>query len=134
MDIDFTERLERALKYMGKCNCIGTGLFLSGAREEDGFVDIYDHPGFFTRVVPIRAPQPRCLVAWQLIVRDRIYETSHVGILSEAMPWLITHRDGKDGPIEIDRAFADVYRAWTYNAQKQIVRTMKFYWPQRIIT
>jgi len=99
---DFNYRLEIARGLSsGKRNCIGTALFLSGARSCESYLDpIDDFYNAISGLIPIREPKIGEIISWEGIYRGkpRIF---HMGLIMIIGPILITHRPGFDCPINM---------------------------------
>jgi hypothetical protein len=100
MILDYQERLRKAKANQSDSNCIGTALYLSGLRSEDGYYStrkVYND--YLMNLEEIDDPRKGSLVAWLNVVSYGVIQVPHMGIITIERPPCVTHRVGREDEI-----------------------------------
>lgn len=104
-------------------NCIGTALYLVGEKEIDEYIwdEQYE---ILNGISEKKEPEIGFLVGW-CSIEGEIY---HLGVITKVNPLLITHRDGKDGPLKINEPFRRINAYYNKYSRSKI----RFFCPRKL--
>lgn len=125
----FLERIEACKKTL-RSNCIGTALYITGARSYDDFVSPAEtYWMWLSGLGKIERPVLGCIAAWEKKDGNEIF-VAHMGVVTSLHPLLMAERYETYGEFTENKPFPVIHRE--YNTPSYGPHKLSFYLPDAL--